>query len=75
MKMEELIELVEIQLGKKEVRPSDHFISDLNAESLDKVHLAAAIEDRFGIIIPEDVLVSIQTVKDLFDYLSSLTAK
>ena len=32
MKMEELIELVEIQLGKKKVKASDHFINDLELQ-------------------------------------------
>lgn len=69
MTIEDIIDLVEIQLGKKNVKLSDRFIQDLNTESLDMVNLAAAAEDRFGVLIPEEVLVTLQTVKDLCDYL------
>ena len=75
MKMEELIELVEIQLGKKKVKASDHFINDLNAESLDRVHLAAAIQDRFGIVVPEEILVEVGTVQELYDAVNPSSQK
>ena len=74
MKLEALLELVGLQLGKKNVQATDHFFNDLNAESLDMVNLAAAVEDRFGIVIPEEVLTSLQTVQDLFDYLIAFTS-
>ena len=71
MKIEDLIDLIELQLGKRHVKSSDHFINDLNAESLDMVNLAAAIEDRFGIVIPEAGLVQTQTVEELFELMKS----
>jgi acyl carrier protein len=74
MKLESLLELVGLQLGKKNVKATDHFFNDLNAESLDMVNLAAAVEDRFGIVIAEEVLTSLQTVQDLFDYLTAATS-
>ncbi|MCB9283623.1 MAG: acyl carrier protein [Lewinellaceae bacterium] len=73
MKMEELLDLIEVQLGKKRVRASDHFINDLQAESLDMVHLASAIEDRFGIMVPEKILAQAKTVQELFDFLTTQT--
>ena len=71
MTLEQFLELVELQLGKKKVQAGDHFREDLHAESLDLVLLVAALEDRFQVSIPEAVLVKVQTVEDLFQYLQS----
>ncbi len=73
MTLEQFLELVELQLGKKKVQAGDHFREDLHAESLDLVLLVAALEDRFQISIPESALVKFQTVEDLFQYLQSMS--
>ena len=45
------------QLGvdESEVTPEASFIDDLGADSLDIVELIMAMEDEFGIEIPDDV--------------------
>jgi acyl carrier protein len=73
MTLEDLIDLTEIQFGKRAVSPQDHFINDLQAESLDMVNLVAAIEDRSGLVVPEEDLVRVQTVADLFQIISALS--
>ena len=45
MKAEELIRLIELQLGRRSVRMSDRLVEDLGAESVDIVHLAVLIEE------------------------------
>ena len=71
MTLEQFLELVELQFGKKKVQPGDNFREDLHAESMDLVLLMAALEDRYGITVPESVLARVQTVEDLFNYLKS----
>ena len=43
---------------------------DLEADSLDAVELNMALEDECGPAIPDDVLPTLKTVKDIFDYLN-----
>lgn len=42
---------------------------DLDADSLDAVELIMSIEDEFDIEIPDEVALSIKTVKDIVDYI------
>ena len=71
MKRESLIKIVELQLGRRKVRPEDRFIEDLNAESVDMVNLAATIEEKTGIFIPEEVIPELKSVSDLENYINS----
>ncbi|HBG68060.1 MULTISPECIES: acyl carrier protein [Kandleria] len=41
---------------------------DLEADSLDAVELIMAIEDEFGIEIPDEKAGEMKTVKDIVDY-------
>ena len=58
------------QLGVKEeeVTNSASFVDDLGADSLDTVELVMALEDEFGIEIPDDDAEKIQTVQAAIDY-------
>ena len=64
-RLEDLLEIVSVQLGRAEVRPEDRFIEDLGAESADLINLAASIDDRFGVFVDEEALVEVRTVADL----------
>lgn len=44
---------------------------DLGADSLDAVELNMALEDAFGVSIPDDELASMKTVADIVEYLES----
>ena len=45
------------------------FIDDLGADSLDIVELVMAVEEEFGVEIPDDAAEKISTVKDAIDYI------
>lgn len=62
---DEIVELVGLQLGRSEVRLSDHLIEDLGADSADLLNLVVALEDRLGISIGEEDLSRLSTVEDL----------
>ncbi|MEI6775441.1 MAG: acyl carrier protein [Chloroflexales bacterium] len=66
-----LRKIVAEQLGADEVKvvPSAHFTDDLNADSLDLVELIMALEEEFGIEIPDDDAEKIVTVADALKYL------
>ena len=42
---------------------------DLGADSLDAVELNMALEDAFGVSIPDEELASMKTVADIVEYL------
>ena len=61
------------QLGvdESEVTPTASFIDDLGADSLDTVELVMALEEGFGMEIPDEDAEKITTVKDAISYIES----
>ncbi len=70
---EEVKKIIVEQLGvdEEEVKPEAKFIEDLGADSLDTVELVMAMEEKFGIDIPDSDASKIQTVQDAIDYVES----
>ena len=66
-------EIVAEQLGRdvNEVTNEASFIDDLGADSLDIVELVMAMEDEFGIEIPDEEAEKIKTVKDVIEYIKA----
>jgi acyl carrier protein len=64
------------QLGVKpeEVKPEASFVEDLGADSLDTVELVMALEEEFGIEIPDEDAEKITTVGDAVKYIEEKTA-
>ena len=49
------------------------FAEDLKADSLDTVELVMALEDEFGLDIPDEEAEKIKTVQDAIDYIATKT--
>ncbi|PIQ83993.1 MAG: acyl carrier protein [Candidatus Omnitrophica bacterium CG11_big_fil_rev_8_21_14_0_20_63_9] len=64
------------QLGVKleEVTDAASFIEDLGADSLDTVELVMALEEEFGIEIPDEDAEKMASVGDAIKYIESKTA-
>ncbi len=64
-------EIIVDQLGveEDEVTPESSFIDDLGADSLDIVELIMALEEEFGMEIPDDEAEKISTVNDAVEYI------
>ncbi len=70
---EKVKKIIVDQLGvdAAEVTPEASFIEDLGADSLDTVELVMALEEEFGIEIPDEQAEKIVTVKDAVAYIKS----
>jgi acyl carrier protein len=64
------------QLGVKpeEVTTEASFVDDLGADSLDTVELVMALEEEFGIEIPDEDAEKITTVGDAIKYIEEKSA-
>jgi len=51
-----------------EVTPPTSFTDDLNIDSMTMVEVVVAVEDRFGVLIPDDEWSRFSTVGDLVAY-------
>jgi acyl carrier protein len=65
------------QLGVEEdlVTPDASFVDDLGADSLDTVELVMALEEEFGIEIPDEDAEKITKVKEAVDYIQKHSKK
>ena len=63
--------IVGSQLGveEKSLVPEANLLDDLGADSLDVVELVMALEEEFGIEVPDDDVENIRTIGDIVAYL------
>ena len=61
------------QLGVEEdlVTPEASFVDDLGADSLDTVELVMALEEEFGLEIPDEDAEKITRVKEAIEYIEA----
>jgi acyl carrier protein len=61
----------ELEVEVKQLTPEAKFIEDLGADSLDIVELVMALEEEFGLDIPDEEADKLKTVGDAMNYLKS----
>jgi acyl carrier protein len=68
---EKVKQIIVDQLGvdPAEITPTASFVDDLGADSLDRVELIMALEETFGVEIPDGDAEKISTVQDAVDYI------
>ena len=74
---EKVKDIISEQLGvkKEEIKPESSFIDDLGADSLDTVEVVMALEEEFGIEIPDEDAEKITTVGDAVKYIDEKVSK
>jgi len=58
----------QLSVDADKVKLEASFVDDLGADSLDLVELIMALEEEYGIEIPDDAAENIKTVQDAVDY-------
>ncbi len=61
-----------LNLDPDEVTPDKSFAEDLDADSLDLAEIIMAIEDEFGVTIPDEILEKVVTVQDAYDLVKTI---
>ena len=74
MVYEKLRALLAEQLGISvdDITPETNIIDDLGADSLDIVELLAALEDEFDLLITDDRVRELYTVREVTEFIESL---
>jgi len=69
-------QIIAEQLGVKveDVTPQASFIDDLGADSLDTVELVMALEEEFGIEIPDEDAEKMTKVEEAIKYIEEKSA-
>jgi len=69
---EKVIKIVVEQLGvSDDISDEASFVADLGADSLDTVELVMALEESFGMEIPDEEAEKITNIKEAVSYISS----
>ena len=77
MENEEIFEKIkeviveQLNVDEGDVAEEASFIDDLGADSLDIVELVMALEEQFGVSIPDEEAESIKTVGDAIKYITT----
>jgi acyl carrier protein len=69
-KVKEII-CAQLEVSPEQVRAEASFTDDLKADSLAVVELVLALEEHFGIEIPDEDTEQIKTVKDAVEYIKA----
>ena len=62
----------QLDISVDEITPDTNIIDDLGADSLDVVELLAALEDEYDLIITDDRVRELYTVKEVADFIETL---
>ncbi len=63
----------QLNLPVESIKPESEVVKDLGADSLDVVELMMALEDDYGITLPETEVESVKTVQDIVDMMERIT--
>jgi acyl carrier protein len=58
-------------IAEDQVKGDSSFVGDLGGDSLDIIELLLTLEDKHGIVIPEEVAENLDTVQKVYDYINS----
>lgn len=71
--LENIADIVANQLGcdKDNVTGDSLLLEDLSADSLDLVEILLAIEEQYGVVVPDEDIPNFKTVMDIVSYVET----
>ena len=54
-----------LDVSRAQLTPEARIEEDLNADSIDQVDIAMAMEERFGLTLPDEIVERMLTVRDV----------
>ncbi len=69
----EIIEAIakQLKVDPAKITPETDIIDDLGADSLDVVELLMTIEDKYGIVVPDDEVTNLRTIAKMSEYIEN----
>lgn len=71
---ERIVEIIAEQLGLEDtshITPSTSLLEDLDADSLDAVEIIMALEDEYGVEIPDEEVEKFRDINDIIKYIEA----
>ena len=62
----------QLKIEESKITPEAEVVKDLGADSLDIVELMMALEDEYGVTLPEGKVETVKTVQDIVSMLEEL---
>lgn len=62
----------QLNISADTITPESEVVKDLGADSLDVVELMMALEDEYGITLPEGEVENVKTVQDIVNMMEKL---
>ncbi len=62
----------QLNIETDKIKEDSKIIEDLGADSLDMIEMLMALEEEFGITVPDDKADSLKTVGDIAKYIDSV---
>ena len=77
MSLDKVKEMLAKQLNVdvKTIKDDAKLVEDLGADSLDMIEMLMALEEEFGISIPDDKAANLKTVNDISSYIDTVVKK
>ena len=70
---EKIADIVSKQLGADidDIDENTNIMDDLGADSLDVVEMLMAVEESFGVAVPDEEIPNLKTVRDIIEYVEA----
>ncbi len=70
---EKIVDIIAKQLraDAEEITEDTNIMEDLGADSLDVVEMLMAVEESFGVAVPDEEIPNLKTVRDIVEYVES----
>ena len=62
----------QLDISEEKINMDTHIIDDLGADSLDVVELIMSLEDEYGIVITDEAVRELYTVREVVEFVEKL---